>query len=468
LATLALAALIAGALRALFDVRRRWAFAGAVVVALNCNLLNAWYQGAYGQTWVATLALLAVVTVLLIRDAGGTPWSRDITRAVGVIALAVAGILPAYADVATAFAVVLLVTVVWDLLSGGWRPAAAIAARVAVGGAAAVLLVLPFAVEFLRYAPARYKNASANGFFQPHWATPGEILGLSDMYEQPGHGLIPTTLGSMRVLIALSLLVGVLVYWSLKRLKPRERRVFLVLIGFTAVVFYRTRFEDPSSNYRYYKIYTYLTPAMLLLLLGGLVARGVDRVDLRPLNLSGRRIRRPPPTWVLAVVVAIVGFVGIQSITTMRSQSRFVTPLMLDLASDPVAQRVLSGTAIVIPPSPALNDQLAAYMMAALVNLNWVNRGDNVIVTARPRMPVAVAIIEGQEGACLPCVRRDHRGLVLLDRRSILLVSTKATLGDVTDPVARQLSQARLRGALSRAGARDLTELFAGTRVDPY
>lgn len=467
LATLAIVGLVAGLLRCLFGASRKTAVAGAWAVALNCNLLNIWYEGGYGQTWVAPTALLATAAVLSVRrghaGAGRTAWGGQLPL-LALLAICVAGILPTYSDMVTALAAVFALVLLLDVCVGSWRSVLRMG-TVLVAAAAGGLLCLPYTAEFLRYAPERYADAGVGGFWQAHWATPAEIAGLWDMYEVPAtYAFVPMDETHLRRVVLLSLAVMALVNLALRAAAGPDRRIAYAMAGFIGYVFFRTRFELHALNYSYFKAYTYLLPGMTLLVVGGvavLVATGVS-AGARPLLPD----RVPLPTWAraaraeaaLLAGVVVVGLVGGHFVHRMRSQDQVVTAQMMDLASDSRARKVLADTALVLPVQPG-QVQLAPYMVSAIVPFNWVNRDPTTILTTRPDMPVAIASVEGVRGACLACLRRAGAGSLVLDRSPIAAVGTGLTLRQVTD-AGGAFSLDLMKKALLDSGRPDLVALF--------
>ena len=55
-----------------------------------------------------------------------------------------------------------------------------------VGFAGGALLMLPVSATWFYYTFANLSGLSRAGFWQPHWASLAEILGLMDMYRRNG------------------------------------------------------------------------------------------------------------------------------------------------------------------------------------------------------------------------------------------------------------------------------------------
>lgn len=459
LSLLSLMAVAAFSLRMLFGLSRGWSTAGAAVVGLNCNLLNTWFEGAYGQAWVAPFALVLAILLsnrsAVVLPDGGDEAARRPVRRVAVIGLFFAAIVPAYADVAVVIVLVAALTALILLLIRVARRRSTVVAgacrHTLEFGTGLILgagLVLPYTIEFLEYAPTRYGSASAGGFSQPQWATPAEVVGLWDMYTSTIHAVVPRNGTSLVLVWMLSVIVLALFGLAVRSLGWIERSVASAGVAFIALVYYRSRYMEQSSNYQYFKAYTYLLPILVVLLFAGALrdrASGWARTSIHG---------------AMGLVVVLGSATGAHYVGRFGAQARHVSDSVLALERDPAAQTMLSRVALVLTNPQDLNMKMGTYMAAAVVPVNWANRRPDTAVSVFAGLPVVVAFIDGDEDACLPCIRENYATDVLLDRPGLILLSTGLRLAEVTDPATGYFNSDRLHLGLKTRSKSALAELF--------
>ncbi|HWA35548.1 MAG TPA: hypothetical protein VG737_15510 [Cyclobacteriaceae bacterium] len=278
-----LAGLIFFWLRNYLTMGRTSAALGFVAFALNANLLNLWLEGFYGNAF----ALLFFTLILLI-FAHARKFEVDLRDDAGkpIILLCVlfAVILVSYPEaIAFVFSVYFVFIFLADLVYNkkvSWSPYLLLL----LSGIFSVLVVLPcgFLIDWVVLAFNQITTQGGNGYQQPLWAWPAEIMGIQNIYLNTSAALLGQLLIRPAIDVAALTLISLFVLFVMGRylLKHRlaENCLFIASVAMVAVAAIYVSIKSPQNNYTYMKMYVFHLPMLFLFFWAALNAFGSKRI----------------------------------------------------------------------------------------------------------------------------------------------------------------------------------------------
>jgi hypothetical protein len=159
------------------------AILGAAAFAFNANILNLWYEGFYGNSYALGFFIPILYIFLHFRSKDKYAVG-DITKSILFSSILFAASLLSYAEgvvfVLAAFMIILFIVDFLMSKSINWMPYLIVLSSAYIG----VLIVLPcgFIVEWAVLAIKQLTQEGGNGYPQPLWALPHEILGFQNIY----------------------------------------------------------------------------------------------------------------------------------------------------------------------------------------------------------------------------------------------------------------------------------------------
>lgn len=251
------------------------ALTGAIAFAFNSNMLNIWYEGFYGNAYALPLIIPILYIFLRLRSNENISVG-DLRKSIIFSTTLFAASLLSYAEgVVFVLASFMIFVFVVDLIahkSIKWRPYLIVLCSACIG----LIIVLPcgFILEWALLAIKQITQEGGNGYPQPLWALPHEILGFSNIYLNTSVDLVgqpqlrtPTTIFS-GVLFSLFILYSILVYFRNSRKKENVLYVTGMLMVAVAACF--VYYKTPDNNYTYMKMYVFLLPLLFVLFWGSL------------------------------------------------------------------------------------------------------------------------------------------------------------------------------------------------------
>ncbi|MCE1274450.1 MAG: hypothetical protein LWW75_08005, partial [Chlorobiales bacterium] len=250
------------------------AFSGFMLSAFNVNLLNLWYEGFLGNAY-ANVLLLWVVTLhaqMMDDDDANRNVRWEYALLVGFV---MAALFLSYGEVLLfVFPLFFFMTITAEFLvyrQVRWNNHFTLA----VGGLLGLLTVLPcnYFFDWAVLTVKQLLHEGGNGYAQPLWAMPNEILGLGDIYSyltiDKAGKLMERT--SLDMVLGVLLIVVVAVFVSVDLAKdPRRSKVLkiaaLMIMVTSGVLVY---LKSPGNNYTYMKVYVLFAPLMAIAFVGG-------------------------------------------------------------------------------------------------------------------------------------------------------------------------------------------------------
>lgn len=417
------AALLAWAARRHLGLGRRGAMVVALVYILNCNVLNVLYEGQYAQVYAAPFLVVLVVVLMQLRRSVLTPGAAAPAmteederplKVVAFVSLLVAPLLVAFTEVVLVFGAILGLVAVTDLLTRRRIDRRSLAVFGA-GSFAALAITGPFSFRWLRQVGSIATGVETAGWWQPQWALPAEIVGLSDMYrginDRTAYRLLERTAldATLNVAVSIALCVGVVVFVRLAAGSDRS----LLLAGplFVLLMFAKVHFLDEANNYQYMKAYTLAAPLVVLTLAAAAcffarLAHGNAAVAVRFIGLA-------------ALLVATA--TGVRYWNHFQKTSDRITGSWYALG-DASNRGVFRKASVVVYASP-----LRDLALAPLVDFRWLNReiGTTGVRLGPHRNKEVLFIVDKDHIACAPCIARRHPRRVVFDNAQFLVVTTR-------------------------------------------
>ena len=244
---------------------------GLAAFLFNPNMLNQWYEGFYGNVYAG--GFLIPIMYMFCRLRSDTVFTtKDFRRSLAFSSILFAACLFSYAEsVFFVFSVFMFFIFSIDITiskSIRWRAYLFVFGSGCIG----LIIVTPcgFIFEWGMLAIKNLIEEGGNGYPQPLWAFPSEILGLQNIYldakmSTAGKALNRTTLG-----IILPLISSICVFYAFFVYFKNERKAENVLYFASTIMLvvsaYYVFHKTPDNNYTYMKMYVFHFPILFVLL----------------------------------------------------------------------------------------------------------------------------------------------------------------------------------------------------------
>lgn len=372
------------------------AFAGIVVLALNCNLLNVYYEGELAEIFILPYFLMMFA---LYSDARADRFTapavgkvQTILKPLLLLAFLTAGMFSAYNEAMLLFCALFYLVMLLDFCFYR-RTSRQAMLMMMMGLGAGFLAVLPFSWHWFVYTVANLQGLARAGFWQPHWASLAEILGLLDMYRQIGYQLFERSI--INEIASVTLSVGALAILCRFVLKNRhvDKALWIAPFIIVLVAYLKTHFIDGILNYPYMKVYTILLPLLVIPALAALY------------DYAQRK--GPFVRYGQFLPLFTVTLTGILYIGQYLVQGHYVTRDMFSMYGYNGTRR-FNEFAVVTQ-----QQDIAEYMLSPLISMNWLNQS-TVPTSIEPAVNKDVLIIlSNTQLACRTCfVKRYHKQIV--------------------------------------------------------
>ena len=359
----------------------------AAALLLNCNLINVAYEGQLAQIfttpYVALMFLLYAYARTLPDDASRTTLtSEKYIRSVCLFAFVLAGLFCAYNEVILLILGFFYCTLIADFCLTGRSNRTAmlfIPSGLVIGFA-----VVPFiSSKWLYYTFANLNALGQAGFWQPHWGSFAEILGLLDMYKEPGYALLARSPSNAILNITVSLLIAAILGFYLATAKKIDRSFWLAAPLLTLAAYVKFSYMDAMLNYAYMKVYTLLLPLTVC----AVFAAFYHAAQRLPKLVKG----------VHYIAAAVVILTGAGYIHQYLHQDGTVTADMYSLYNAD-EKRNFSDVALYMD-----GNAVKQFMLAPLIQMNWINvDGSQKFIAPYLSYPVDV-ILANNDLTCRSC-----------------------------------------------------------------
>jgi hypothetical protein len=265
---------------------------GAIAFVFNANLINLWFEGFYGNAFV--LVFFVYVLLIFINQREKNLSRTEFIRSTSTLSLLFAATLFSYPE-AVAFIFVVYAGFIF-LADLGYNRTIKWSSygSLFVGGVVGILIVLPcgFLIKWLLLAFNLLTVQGGNGYQQPLWSLPGEILGFESIYLNTsvaliGQLLVRSVADNVLVYVTSCLALFVSIRYLIRVKRPGNAIYIasMAMVIFSAVyVSYRL----PQNNYTYMKMYVFHLPFLFLLFWNSLTSPGLDATknSARALNYA--------------------------------------------------------------------------------------------------------------------------------------------------------------------------------------
>lgn len=254
-----------GFLKNLLSFSNFYAALGAAAIALNCNLLNTTFEGQWGQTYCLPFFSVIFGCLFNLRNNRLVLSREEMRRNVLAIAFSIAIILPTFGEFILISIFIFGLIFVWDLLFQKTFDLK-MHVPVVVGVILGLVFILPYSILWILNLPTRFGDVHIAGWPQPFWATPAEILGLTDMYvfSELTQFQERNFLQSFFPGIFTALVVGI-VFALLRKKKILDAPFWLGIVSFVFLILVKVKFLDKIHSYQYMKAYCATLPLLQML-----------------------------------------------------------------------------------------------------------------------------------------------------------------------------------------------------------
>jgi hypothetical protein len=235
-------------------------------LAISPALLVAWHEGFYAHLLVLPFVVLGVGRLLELLDSD----SHEHKRADIPILISIIGIVAIYPDyvlflVPVIGVLLFLLLIVESTRRKGWS----VLQTLARSSTMAAILLAPFVTPLFHWVLARLSQTKINGYWQPTWISPIEILGLVNIYSgnnifrAVGIGNTSASFVLQIFLWAISFLLILAVTVSLRPL-PGIQSLNIALLCTVFLIFLQNNIRD-LNNYQFFKAMSYALPVLVYL-----------------------------------------------------------------------------------------------------------------------------------------------------------------------------------------------------------
>jgi len=253
------------------------ALLGTLAFALNPNMINFWYEGFYGNTFSLCFFIFVLFIFLNLRSIENFN-VRNLIQPILLSSIVFAAAFLSYIEgvVFILFPFLAFVFIVDFLINRPirWTPYLVILAGACIG----LLIVLPFnfITHWANFALMQLTQAGGNGYTQPHWALPHEILGFSSIYLETMPDLAGKTLPRSTIMFIFGLAFSCWILYSLllnfRKKNNKENSLYIASIILVAASACLVYYKNQDNNYIYMKIYVFFLPILFIIFWSSLIA----------------------------------------------------------------------------------------------------------------------------------------------------------------------------------------------------
>ena len=344
-------------------IKARWYICSllAAALALNCNLLNTYYEGSYAQVMATPILFMLLLYLYDLRKNNTFQNRSGQIKQVVFVGFLCAGLISIWNEAFILLGIVCFIILVLDLL---------VVRRMQkiwmiVFGAGALLafcLVAPLTLNLILMIKSHLfthlRNISVGGWWQPQWATPPEIMGWLNIYAHGSQAYIlpRNSLEVVSVFLGSLLILAAAEYYIFSNRKL-DRAFWLAPVIFVLLVYAKCMFWDRFNNYQCYKAYTAFLPVVFVFIYAAFFHMA--------------RMVKPRLKYVLYGIIVLTIFVtafgGVSYIEKYYHDSRYFTEDMFDLQKH---SELLSNYVLM---TPFEGHDLPCILMASTVKMNWYN-----------------------------------------------------------------------------------------------
>ncbi len=425
----------------------------SAAMALNANLLNAYYEGLNVTIFFMPFLAALFFEYGLMRQSGslrqpGKGFANILSdngiKPVFFLSLLLSVPFSAYGEGALTILALFLICLVLDCLfkkridfSSLFLPLSAAVLTCA--------LISPQIYHHFKWSLAFLSERNVQGFWHPHWASPAEIVGIFNMYASP---YINGMTGLMtrnsintfiNAIVSLVLLAFVLSYLRTK--KNLDTALWLAAPVFVLVSFLETRYVSMTFNYIYTKAFTILLPFLLAITFGAV------SFFMKSRNRAIRTLSAGLMYFAFSSI-ALNGFLFIQQYC---ETGKIVTRDMFNLHEYNVANgNVFDSYAFItnkantvelaasradITEFAASRADITEFMLIPLLPMRWLNQGPikkNIV----PHLDRTVAVIIRKDTLHDKSAVENHRKDIIYENSSFAFLNTRKKVAAFCNPAS--------------------------------
>ncbi len=369
-------------------IKARWyiSLLLAAALALNCNLLNIYYEGSYAQVMATPILFLLLLHLYDLRKNSAFESRISQMRQVVFVGFLCAGLLSIWNEAFILLAIVCFLIVALDLvlvrrMQKVWM------AVFGAGGLLAFCLVAPLTLHLVLMVKnqlfTHLQNISVGGWWQPQWATPPEIMGWFNIYAHGSQAsILPrNSLEVVSVFLGSLLILAAAEYYIFSNRKL-DRAFWLAPVIFVLLVYAKCMFRDRFNNYQYYKAYAAFLPVMFIF---------IYATFFHLVRTISSRLKYVM-YGIIVLTIFVTAFGGVSYMEKYRRDSLYYTEQMSDLQKH---SEILSNYVLMTPLGFRY---FQVTQMAGTVKMNWYNfahelgYGAHLIKEPYLEMPVAIIL----------------------------------------------------------------------------
>jgi len=242
---------------------------GAVAVIFNSNLLNLWFEGFYANSY--TLFIFLILLSIIYWKKEFYTKKENISMIPFCVILFVAALLTYPEGVFFLLGPIMLLIITIELcVHRKFDFFKYLSVTLSLVIAYIILISSNYLIDWASIIISQLTEEGGNGYMQPHWALPHEVLGITNIYSDTGaHNggqLLPRSIFNYFISIILSALIAIpLIHNFIKnysKINPIFYTSYIIVAIIAIFVFIKSR----ENNYMYMKYYVFMLPILILFL----------------------------------------------------------------------------------------------------------------------------------------------------------------------------------------------------------
>lgn len=335
---------------------------GALALTFNSNLLMMWYEGFYGNSF-AMIFFPLVLYIFIYHRSTENISKNDLIKLILFSSILMAAGLSSYPE-AVLFILSGFIAIVFmvDLLYNKtikWSSYMIMFCSAIIG----LLIVLPcdFLEEWAVFAYSQLFVEGGNGYPQPLWALPSEILGLQSIYLHQTIRLAGESLTrAVQDLVFACMSSGLILFSTLAYFRKNRSTGNILYIASIAMVIISAclvAYKSPH-NYTFMKMYVFHLPFLMLIFWGSLTAFSEN--SFLKLDFF--------PRWLLLLVVIPTILSGLIYILQYKAESTLISEKRIALHKE------LKGVDFknTVIYASLIGTSISDYLYAPVLSVPWL------------------------------------------------------------------------------------------------
>lgn len=399
-----------------FEYSSDISFIVAIGIALNCNLLNLYYEGQYAQIFFIPIFSLLLISYMTLRSSVEefklkNLFTYNSKYSIIFPSFLIAAIGSCYLEALILFLGFVGITVIYDfILEKRFKAAPFI--TIITSMLTGLLVILPQSIKMIQSLIRLTSQFSTAGFGQPKWASVPEILGIFNIYTPASIStpfiLLPRSFPEFIINISLSAIILAAIFLFLKKNRNIDASFWLAAPTLIWLIYLKTRVFENIHNYQYMKTYTTFLPIVFVL---AFIA--IDFVS----KLTDGKKKTIIVSLKYVFIFAVI-FSGLSYIKQYNAEAGYVTKDMYSL--NKLSKEIdMNSYAIVIN-----KNGIKEHMLLPLMPFNWLNYSEEQFV--KPVLSKTVLIfVDRTRLTCQECLPQKYSADILYSNPTYILIDTK-------------------------------------------